>query len=136
VRYLSATSRPSCVKIWIQSARTMSDDFVDNRVVLRALPAQWWSWWRVLQPSERGDSLSRIEQHMDWKQLNVAGINGILSIVVVLYWWGCKVCHHEDRIKEWLKAVDEATWTFGQMMTDPVSAPDKPIEDAGSTKRK
>lgn len=77
------------------------------------LTSKWWTWWGTMQPEERGDSFDRVSGSLDWDRVNIAGINGIVSVVASLLWWGL-VTSEDDLAgyQEWLEAVDDVSWAL------------------------
>jgi hypothetical protein len=87
-------------------------------VPLKGLAEQWWLWWGGLQPDGREDCFLQSKDQLCWDDLNVAGINGIVSVVVSLLWWGMKVSEDEVAVKGWQSAIDDVCWVFSSMATD------------------
>lgn len=51
---------------------------------------------------------------MAWDLINIAGINGIVSLVASLLWWGLRVPEEDATAhKGWLDAVADVTWALG-----------------------
>jgi hypothetical protein len=48
----------------------------------------WNTWWQAMQPSWRGESLSRvIPPEGGWSHLLCGGPNGFLTVILALAWW-------------------------------------------------
>ncbi|KAJ7056479.1 hypothetical protein C8F01DRAFT_1087297 [Mycena amicta] len=80
-------------------------------------PKEWWSWWSVNQPDWRewvdGKPALGKEYKGGWEGLLVAGQNGMLNVVVSLYWWGCKeVAVKGHSSTGWTQAVKDAEWVM------------------------
>ncbi|KIJ14163.1 hypothetical protein PAXINDRAFT_79801 [Paxillus involutus ATCC 200175] len=56
--------------------------------------AEFWAWWSTLQPKWRVLPLQPGTLHTihevagDWTTLDKPGLNGFLSILAALKWWG------------------------------------------------
>lgn len=120
-------------------ARTTEDSFINNKVSLAGLPDAWWAWWAGIQPNGRGGLLLRIDQNLDWSCLRVAGINGLISVIAVLLWWGIKVLDGGDRRVRWLEAVDDVCWALSRMnlpLPDKGDADDDQEEQISTVKKR
>ncbi|KAF9487917.1 hypothetical protein BDN71DRAFT_1457943 [Pleurotus eryngii] len=89
---LATGNRPLEVKWWISRGRkyTVSierpvDDYAE----------QWWGWWNGLQPEGRPlsgpEGVQDVPQVADWTALDKPGVNGFLTVVATLAWWGAKL---------------------------------------------
>lgn len=56
---------------------------------------QWWGWWNGLQPEGRPlsgpEGVQDVPQVADWTALDKPGVNGFLTVVATLAWWGAKL---------------------------------------------
>lgn len=126
---------------WIRAARTTKDDFIDDKVQFDTLPATWWAWWGSLQPEARLGTFMRLSEPLDWACVHVAGVNGIVSVIVVLLWWGLKLVDEDlGGRKDWLRAVDDVAWAVERINAGDhsaeVHAVDDPAAEPISKKRK
>ncbi|KAJ7753117.1 hypothetical protein DFH07DRAFT_744620 [Mycena maculata] len=112
--------RPTAVKEWLGCGRNwnavMALGTVGHKRQAGTFVAQWWAWWRVIQPAEREllgpGMLSRVET-ADWSQVSrLHGKNGLLQVMATLLWWGDHVARNEDYRPEWLGAVDDVLWVL------------------------
>ncbi|KAF8993812.1 hypothetical protein BDZ89DRAFT_900473, partial [Hymenopellis radicata] len=80
---------------------------------------QFWGWWAALQPAWRGVSISQTPfrachrtnaQGQAWGKLRTSGINGHLSVLAVLAWWGDACRGDESALGEWHEAVQDVDW--------------------------
>lgn len=59
---------------------------------IEAFTADWWAWWRSLQPAERAidddGNCDTPSIFMDWSALAKVGANGFLLVMMSLTWWG------------------------------------------------
>ncbi|KAF9469422.1 hypothetical protein BDZ94DRAFT_1317322 [Collybia nuda] len=118
-------NRPEEVKKWITNGRRCS-----YRVEIEDLSqytALWWRWWRSLQPKWRKYDSAGIPISMvpsgkveDWDVLFVPGVNGLLSVVASLYWWGCAVARGKGKAKEdgrgWDEAARDCEWVMERLI--------------------
>ncbi|CAA7268955.1 unnamed protein product [Cyclocybe aegerita] len=108
VANLSATHRPPAVRDWIQRARAPAwRPQIPN---VGKYGAQFWRWWAGLQPSWRRDEdgdvvMGAVEG--DWEPLRRPGVNGLLSVLVALFFWGGKVQKTRVAKEKWLLAVKD-----------------------------
>ncbi|KAI0038812.1 hypothetical protein FA95DRAFT_1460952, partial [Auriscalpium vulgare] len=108
---LSFRYRPDEIGLWIQNARNWKRASVKDAT---AFAKSWWRWWVSMQPAGRVvDSeafvLDPPKDDMDWGRLNIAGINGFLSVVAALTWWGIAAHESTADIPRWSEAVVEVT---------------------------
>ncbi|KAK6974631.1 hypothetical protein R3P38DRAFT_2583930, partial [Favolaschia claudopus] len=124
---LSAASRPTQVVLWIGAGRGLRGGPMRNGAgptigSVVKFEQNWWSWWATLQPPwrvrDRGhpERFSREEYggktQEDWETLRVPGVNGMLSVVAALYWWGVKLVKVVDSEEKrtWVEAVRDVKW--------------------------
>jgi len=86
---LATTHRPDAIKAWIARARSASwrPDILD----IPTYESEFMLWWAALQPSWRKRSdgttiFSKVEG--DWEALQRPGLNGMLSVMAGLLFWG------------------------------------------------
>jgi hypothetical protein len=80
------------------------DDFEDFLRRLRI-------WWVSLQPTERGEDLSRLPKGLEWKQLNIGGPFGMFSFVISLSW----CIEALGTLPEFMALVDDVTWALKEL---------------------
>ncbi|KAJ7062418.1 hypothetical protein B0H15DRAFT_794823 [Mycena belliarum] len=111
---LRTKGRPEQVGWWIGRGRARAPTITN----VDAFAASWNKWWRSLNPTwrsgEKGGELSR-EAGGDWDVLRVPGINGMLSVVMSLKWWGDKVNADGVEVGDWARAVDDVLWALGEL---------------------
>ncbi|KAJ7152749.1 hypothetical protein C8R43DRAFT_849903, partial [Mycena crocata] len=114
---LASRSRPAEVGTWINLKKRGTAPVVTD---VAGYAAKWESWWSSLQPEWRvagGDGRWTTTggygpDGKDWGKLFVWGVNGTLSLVASLYFWGCAVsdgAKPEDRAR-WEEAVQDTVW--------------------------
>jgi len=112
VRRLSAAGRPAVVHDWI--ARRRVTTFQPKILSLEDYESEFLDWWRRLQPTWRisNNNVDNAASQLDWVCLRVPGVNGIMNVVVALFYWGLasegKSAHH----KAWLAAVEDCATAF------------------------
>ncbi|KAJ7712967.1 hypothetical protein DFH07DRAFT_691429, partial [Mycena maculata] len=77
----------------------------------------WWGWWGGLQPEWRtkdseGTWVIRGDYGKEWDVLSFWGINGTLSVVASVYFWGCSVQGDSAELEEWECAANDVAWIF------------------------
>jgi len=106
---LSTTHRPDAIKAWIQHARAPAWRPVISNVVAYGL--EFNTWWSALQLEWRKSStgnvlFSRVDG--DWEVLRRPGVNGILSVMAGLFFWGVALRGKGSR-EGWNNAVSDCT---------------------------
>ena len=115
---LSTTCRPSQVGWWIRSARFGTLPSLPN---LHNYSSSVISWWSHLQPSWR--KLDYAHSNRDdgaFGCLVQPGINGLLNIVILAYWWSSGLAKSEDeggaegQRYRWF--VADVSWVFSRLV--------------------
>jgi len=86
---LSTAHRPDAIKAWI--ARACSSSWRPAISDISLYETEFTLWWAMLQPvwCKRSDGniiFSKVEG--DWEVLQRAGLNGVLSVMAGLLFWG------------------------------------------------
>ncbi|KJA18011.1 hypothetical protein HYPSUDRAFT_205740 [Hypholoma sublateritium FD-334 SS-4] len=116
-RKLGSRHRPRIVADWIQRARTPkfrpeiknADKFID----------EFDTWWRTLQPAWRLDSASDLltRDGDDWGCLRCSGVNGLLSVLAALFFWGCHAQSGAATFKSrWLEALEDVSYAITNLI--------------------
>jgi len=103
---LSTTSCPEAVKAWIQRARAPA--WMPAIVDTTAYEADFKLWWASVQPKWRKSSAGKVvfaRVDGDWEEIRRPGLNGLLSIMAGLYFWGTALGKGDDGQKGWKQAV-------------------------------
>ena len=114
---LSTTNRPTQIPCWIRSARTDAPPSWSN---LKDYGTSVIKWWSSLQPSWRvlecgTDAREEGPLECLWQP----GINGLLNIVILAYWWsnGLKSstdsCGEEERYR-WF--TSDVLWVLSKLV--------------------
>ncbi|KAK6971922.1 hypothetical protein R3P38DRAFT_2813181 [Favolaschia claudopus] len=119
---LSSKLRPAEVSTWITRGRRGYEPVVRN-------PAEyakaWQKWWDSLQPEWRtkdtDGAWSVVSGYggggREWGPLYQWGVNGVLSIVASLCFWGRAVVDDSVSRMTWEAAVGDVVWIFEGMAT-------------------
>ncbi|KAJ6524929.1 hypothetical protein B0H19DRAFT_880086, partial [Mycena capillaripes] len=108
------SKRPKPVGEWIAKNRTRAPIIADPV----AYAAQWQLWWDSLQPTWRkkgsDEEWSIVDGYgqdgREWGQLYQWGVNGTLTLVASLYFWGCVLGEDPDLRVQWEAAVGDVCW--------------------------
>jgi hypothetical protein len=99
--------RPAQVGRWItgQRGRRPADTAISDPI---QYAKEWETWWATLQPHWRvqgsdGKWVVGGAYGTDWGVLFQWGVNGVLSILAALYFWGCAVINspNADLTRAW-----------------------------------
>ncbi|KAJ7152153.1 hypothetical protein C8R43DRAFT_1127235 [Mycena crocata] len=116
---LANKKRPTQVSEWIKNLRGKRGDEEKTRVMDPAQYEQQWKvWWATLQPKWRvrgadGEWVAEGTYGPDgkeWGPLYRWGVNGTLSILASLYFWGCAVVDDNALRVPWDAAVNDVVW--------------------------
>ena len=107
----TSRARPATLPEYMKGGRTFSD-FVDSII----------TWWGSIQPPWRSferETMVR-EVREDWGALYAPRINGLLNVVVLVYWW-IRILE-EDEPKDGSRAdyeqfTDDVAWVFSHLTT-------------------
>jgi len=106
---LSPRGRPPIVEEWIRRAR--SPTWRPVIADLAKFERSFNLWWTSLQPEWRVSSAGETAVGQDvggWENLRKPGLNGLLSLLAALFFWGLHVRDSNvDRIR-WSAAVDDS----------------------------
>lgn len=108
---LSPTGRPPCISDWIKRARAPS--YRPAIPSPEGFASLFTEWWRSVQPEWRrsasGGSLARGSG--DLGSVRKPGVNGLLSAIAALFFWGSAPGLTATGRDAWLEAVGEVSWT-------------------------
>ncbi|PBK59516.1 hypothetical protein ARMSODRAFT_857381, partial [Armillaria solidipes] len=121
---LSPAGRPPDVQNWIRCGRRAVPH--KHMKDLTTTHSNWWSYWKSLQPEWRGignvkgplgDGHRQGEVRCDWGELDKRGLNGIISVIAGLGFWGLLSKGGTRRQKDlWESAVEDAKWVLQKML--------------------
>lgn len=113
---LGTTSRPAAVGCWIQCARSAA--YRPQITDFRSYEAMHLKWWLSLQPDwrlgEDEDVLNAVDG--DWGELKKPGINGLVSILASLFFWGSGMAAAGKKAKHWDSAVEDMITMFSHLV--------------------
>lgn len=117
---LYSKNRPEAIHWWISRARTGCPPIQD----IHTFANQFWTWWCGLQPAWRKLSIPQYGQAVPalrtvaggWAELDKPGLNGFLSIIAALNWWGAQVQAEEAQFLFWNAAVEDVSWVMEQLI--------------------
>ncbi len=114
---LGTLKRPQAIGAWIQRARAPAYRPAITNV--KQYTEDFSVWWQSLQPEWRrslcGAGPYLLQQDGDWTHMRrFSGINGLLSVVAALYFWG-DVVRGTPATKTWLAAVADVSFVFGNL---------------------
>ncbi|PPR04509.1 hypothetical protein CVT24_013115 [Panaeolus cyanescens] len=108
-RRLPTKNRPTVIKDWIARARNpLYRPDIRN---IGEYEASFDAWWSSMQPDwrlERG-KVNRDLVDGDWSDLRLPGLNGLVSVVAALFYWGLAVNGNKTRTVAWQKSVRDCT---------------------------
>jgi hypothetical protein len=115
---LSKTGRPEIITTWI--SRLRGKRACDTTIADPAAYAvTWQGWWDTLQPKWRkkdADGAWSVTGRYgvngnEWGPLYQWGVNGTLTLIASLFFWGCAVRQSDDEMYAlWEKAVLDVGW--------------------------
>ncbi len=113
---LGAKNRPGIVGDWIQRARPSEFHFKIQGV--RSFNKNFNVWWISLQPDWRTNDPSGVllRSGGDWGRLRCPGVNGLLSVLAALFFWGREVQKQPDESAAWVAAVDDVYYAIAQLL--------------------
>ncbi|PPQ80644.1 hypothetical protein CVT25_001652 [Psilocybe cyanescens] len=109
---LKNTNRPAAIGAWIARARSATWD--PAIIDIGQYQIDFMKWWTALQPEWRisGDGKILFEKvDGDWGVLKKSGVNGVVSVIAGLYYWGSALKGDGGR-DEWLVAVKDCLAAF------------------------
>lgn len=113
---LGAKYRPRVITDWIQWGR--SPTFRAEIKNIASFSTEFNTWWTSLQPDWRsnGPNAVLLRDGEDWECLRRPGINGLLSVIAGLFFWGCAVQKLHNTNVAWLEAVDDVSYSITQLL--------------------
>jgi hypothetical protein len=111
-RVIPASGRPEVVSMWI--ARKRSTTWEPDISNLKHYADAFNGWWKYLQPSWRisNDRANKMSTEGDWNCLRAPGVNGIMSVVAGLFYWGLASEGKGAHRKAWLDAIQDCCLVF------------------------
>ena len=116
-RKLSAKDRPECIADWVQRARSPTWRPVIANVA--AFGKVFHAWWVSLQPKWRVSGKGAIlteDVEGDWEELRRPGLNGLLSALAGLFYWGRIAQRNAKQRKAWAVDVEDFTLVLRHLL--------------------
>ena len=114
---LSPQSRPVCISEWI--GRGCPTTWRPVIVSIPAFKKAFDAWWSILQPDWRmndNGSIAFSEVDGDWEKLRKPRLNGIHSVIVALFYWGCKVQGRTTKHARWASSVEDCILVLRKLL--------------------
>ncbi|EDR03724.1 uncharacterized protein LACBIDRAFT_331239 [Laccaria bicolor S238N-H82] len=107
---LSSSKRPPCIGEWLKNARRSSwRPLVENAVKFdKDFDADFGAWWGGLL---RAQSVTSVR---DWSPIAKPGVNGLLSVVAALFFWGDSC----GPTSAWRKHMGEVVEAFKALVSE------------------
>jgi len=111
---LSTAHCPKGVTWWSSRARPNKLPPYDSFNSFTAGVVEWWQFiqpmWRKIEPGQ----ISRTGG--DWERLYQPGINGLLNVVILAYWWARILDEREVPVDDnYIWFVSDVTWVLSQL---------------------
>lgn len=116
---LPAKERPECVSEWIRRGRPPA--WMPAITAVSKLETAFHTWWVSLQPKWRVSSKGAIittdlESGDDWDHLQKPGLNGLLSVLVGLFYWGRTLKRSAKQHEAWATCVDDCIFVLRHLV--------------------
>ena len=110
----TTSRRPNAIGWWSGRARPNKLPPYDSLSSFTGSILEWWTFiqpeWRKVKPGE----ITRTKG--DWERLYQPGINGLLNVIVLAYWWARILGERESPVDDtysWF--VSDVTWVLSQL---------------------
>ena len=105
----TVAARPADLPAYAKGKRTFSD-FVDSI----------FAWWAAIQPPWRSFKRGEVSREVQgsWDVLRAPRINGLLNVVVLVYWWGriLEEQKPEDGVRaDYEQLADDVAWVISNL---------------------
>jgi hypothetical protein len=112
--------RPQIISDWIKGGRGQKTKKAPVIGDVDLHVAEWDAWWDGIQPDWRARNThgrwradGTYEDNWDWGALDCSGVNGLLSAVAALYFWGVAVrMGPEEKKTRWEQSVLDVVWVL------------------------
>ncbi|KAJ8497204.1 hypothetical protein ONZ45_g12164 [Pleurotus djamor] len=122
---LPTSSRPPQVALWIKCARYKN---IYNKIPdldPKWFAKLWWAWWLNANPSWRERTIKNrlsTSGSGSWDRIVATGINGLLNVLVTLWWWREKTPDTSSSLVAWKEAVADVAHALSAARTETLSA--------------
>ena len=118
---LPTSKRPIEISTWSSRARPASlPDFSNGNRTFSDFVDSVFAWWGSIQPSWRSFKRGKISRnvHGEWDTLYAPHINGLLNVVILVYWW-VRILE-EQKPRDGIRAdyeqfADDVAWVFSNL---------------------
>ena len=115
---LPTAGRPVEISHWTSRARPrMVQDYAIGKRTFPDFVSLVIAWWAFIQPSWRSFELGVVsrEVHGAWGALYAPHINGLLNVVMLVYWWA-RVLEEQDvgndTLVDYEQFADDVAWAL------------------------
>jgi hypothetical protein len=119
---LSTTKRPIQIGLWIGRARPAClPDYLHGGQTFAAFVDSIFGWWGYIQPSWRVFERGKVTREVGggWDGLYAPSINGLLNVVVLVYWWAriLKEDEPEDGVRaDYEFFANDVAWVLSHLL--------------------
>ena len=118
---LPTAKRPAEISVWSARARPASlPDFAKGKRTFSDFADSIHVWWGSIQPSWRSFERGKVSREIDgdWGILYSPRINGLLNVVILVYWW-VRILE-EQNPRDGVRAhyeqfADDFAWVFSNL---------------------
>ncbi|KAF7798118.1 hypothetical protein EIP86_009333 [Pleurotus ostreatoroseus] len=114
---LQTDDRPKQIGHWMQYLRRDLKKTPEIQDV-ESYALAWWAWWRGMQPEWRVDvplgGTMRRDGTGGWEKLRRPGKNGVLLVLLSLWWWKAHPSADENA---WAVAVEDVKWVLEALLS-------------------
>lgn len=113
-------ARPEEMNEWLANKRTFKT--IKAIRSLSAFETRFFRWWTDVQPSERAKKedgfCAQVDDGVDWDRIRFTGRNGLVNVVVALFFWGMALGSEEARRDAvgWHKALKDVKFVLGHLV--------------------
>lgn len=119
---IGATRRPTCVADWIQRARAPA--YRPSITNFKKFSSDFFAWWAAIQPDWRRDGDSALlRQSGDMSDISRSGVNGLLSVLAALFFWGTALGENREVDGDWKAAVEDVDWVLRELLREEIPTP-------------
>lgn len=112
---IPADKRPSFVGDWLKRARAPTYRPVISRP--DKFGDTFFAWWTSFQPTWRtANGGALLKGDGDMEDLRKPGINGLLSVLAALFFWGSALGAGRESDVSWRRAVEDITWVLEKLV--------------------
>ena len=120
---LPTTDRPPEISQWTSRARPINlPEYTRDGRTFRTFVDSILNWWGSIQPPWRSFEPGVVSREVrgDWEALRAPRINGLLNVVILVYWWSRILEEHkpEDGVRANYEIfADDVAWVFSHLYT-------------------